>query len=116
MRSDRIAKLSQGEYAAISTNANDLFGSVADGRLAFPTVQSTCGFPHAIGTILIAASLGASGEAAFMTGLERNSDIVFAASYAPLLQVRHLVTTSRRSADPRPSAARQLHSMGTSRF
>ena len=30
---------------------------------------------------------GSSGEAAFMTGLERNSDIVFAASYAPLLQV-----------------------------
>ncbi|OJT01748.1 hypothetical protein TRAPUB_7804 [Trametes pubescens] len=58
----------EGEYAAISTNPNDLFGSVADGRLAFPTVQS------------------ASGEAAFMTGLERNSDIVFAASYAPLLQ------------------------------
>ncbi|KAF8198625.1 alpha-L-arabinofuranosidase [Pholiota molesta] len=27
----------------------------------------------------------AAGEAAFMTGLERNSDIVFAASYAPLL-------------------------------
>ncbi|KAM5542492.1 hypothetical protein V8D89_003951 [Ganoderma adspersum] len=29
---------------------------------------------------------GSTGEAAFMTGLERNSDIVFAASYAPLLQ------------------------------
>ena len=28
-----------------------------------------------------------AAEAAFMTGLERNSDIVFAASYAPLLQV-----------------------------
>lgn len=28
-----------------------------------------------------------TAEAAFMTGLERNSDIVFAASYAPLLQV-----------------------------
>lgn len=26
--------------------------------------------------------------AAFKTGLERNADIVFAASYAPLLQVR----------------------------
>ncbi|THH19616.1 hypothetical protein EW146_g1588 [Bondarzewia mesenterica] len=43
----------EGEYAAISTNSNDIFGS--------------------------------TGEAAFMTGLERNSDIVFAASYAPLL-------------------------------
>ena len=30
---------------------------------------------------------GSAGEAAFMTGLERNSDIVFAASYAPTLQV-----------------------------
>ncbi|KAI0659215.1 glycoside hydrolase family 51 protein [Cubamyces menziesii] len=58
----------EGEYAAISTNPNDIFGTPADGRLPFPTVQS------------------ASGEAAFMTGLERNSDIVFAASYAPLLQ------------------------------
>ncbi|KAF7797072.1 hypothetical protein EIP86_008264 [Pleurotus ostreatoroseus] len=61
-------KYFEGEYAAISTNPNDIFGSPSDGRLSFPTVQS------------------ASGEAAFMTGLERNSDIVFAASYAPLLQ------------------------------
>ncbi|TFK41577.1 arabinofuranosidase [Crucibulum laeve] len=60
-------KYFEGEYAAISTNANDIFGSPADGRLTFPTMQS------------------AAGEAAFMTGLERNSDIVFAASYAPLL-------------------------------
>ncbi|KAJ3478864.1 hypothetical protein NLI96_g9462 [Meripilus lineatus] len=59
----------EGEYAAISTNPNDIFGSPADGRLLWPTMQS------------------AAGEAAFMTGLERNSDIVFAASYAPLLQV-----------------------------
>lgn len=28
---------------------------------------------------------GAVGEAAYMTGFERNADIVFAASYAPLL-------------------------------
>ncbi|KAI0795426.1 glycoside hydrolase [Abortiporus biennis] len=61
-------KYFEGEYAAISTNPNDLFGTPADGRLTFPTMQS------------------AAGEAAFMTGLERNSDIVFAASYAPLLQ------------------------------
>lgn len=60
-------KYFEGEYAAISTNANDLFGTVSDGRLTYPTMQS------------------AAGEAAFMTGLERNSDIVFAASYAPLL-------------------------------
>jgi len=58
----------EGEYAAISTNSSNLYGTPAEGRLTFPTMQS------------------ASGEAAFMTGLERNSDIVFAASYAPLLQ------------------------------
>ncbi|EIN08778.1 glycoside hydrolase family 51 protein [Punctularia strigosozonata HHB-11173 SS5] len=44
------------------------FNAPDQGRLLFPTMQ------------------GAAGEAAFMTGLERNSDIVFAASYAPLLQ------------------------------
>ncbi|KAG2003346.1 alpha-L-arabinofuranosidase A [Coprinopsis cinerea AmutBmut pab1-1] len=60
-------KYFEGEYAAISTNPNDLFGSPANGRLVYPTMQS------------------AAGEAAFMTGLERNSDIVFAAAYAPLI-------------------------------
>ncbi|KAF5318563.1 hypothetical protein D9619_010790 [Psilocybe cf. subviscida] len=60
-------KYFEGEYAAISTNPNNIFGSTSQGRLTFPTMQS------------------AAGEAAFMTGLERNSDIVFAASYAPLL-------------------------------
>ncbi|KAF8156661.1 alpha-L-arabinofuranosidase C-terminus-domain-containing protein [Crassisporium funariophilum] len=60
-------KYFKGEYAAISTNANNLFGSPADGRLTFLTMQS------------------AAGKAVFMTGLERNSDIVFAASYVPLL-------------------------------
>ncbi|KAF7334218.1 putative alpha-L-arabinofuranosidase A [Mycena sanguinolenta] len=57
----------EGEYAAISTNASDIFGTPEDGRLIFPTMQSS------------------TGEAAFMTGLERNADIVFSASYAPLL-------------------------------
>ncbi|CAA7268528.1 unnamed protein product [Cyclocybe aegerita] len=57
----------EGEYAAISTNPNNIFGSPAQGRLVYPTMQS------------------AAGEAAFMTGLERNSDIVFAAAYAPLI-------------------------------
>ncbi|KAI0264657.1 glycoside hydrolase [Gloeopeniophorella convolvens] len=56
----------EGEYAAISTDPNDIFGS---DRFLFPTIG------------------GSTGEAAFMTGLERNSDIVFAASYAPLLGV-----------------------------
>ncbi|GLB39334.1 putative alpha-L-arabinofuranosidase C-terminus [Lyophyllum shimeji] len=60
-------KYFEGEYAAISTNSSDIFGSPATGRLTFPTMQSS------------------TGEAAFMTGLERNSDIVFAAAYAPLL-------------------------------
>ncbi|TFK66343.1 alfa-L-arabinofuranosidase precursor [Pluteus cervinus] len=57
----------EGEYAAISTNPGDIFGTPANGRLTYPTMQS------------------AAGEAAFMTGLERNSDIVFSAAYAPLL-------------------------------
>jgi hypothetical protein len=30
---------------------------------------------------------GSIAEAAYMTGFDRNSDIVFAASYAPVLQV-----------------------------
>ncbi|KAH9941309.1 glycoside hydrolase family 51 protein [Epithele typhae] len=63
----------EGEYAAISTNSSNIFGSPSTGRLTFPTMASS------------------SGEAAFMTGLERNSDIVFAASYAPLLQ--HIEST-----------------------
>lgn len=57
----------EGEYAATSTNSSDIFGTPEHGRLLFPTIQ------------------GSSGEAAFMIGLERNSDIVFAAAYAPLL-------------------------------
>ncbi|EIW86286.1 glycoside hydrolase family 51 protein [Coniophora puteana RWD-64-598 SS2] len=57
----------QGEYAVTSTNASDLYGTTADGRLMYPTIQ------------------GSIGEAAYMTGFERNADIVFAASYAPLL-------------------------------
>ncbi|KZT66565.1 glycoside hydrolase family 51 protein [Daedalea quercina L-15889] len=59
----------QGEYASISTNASNLYGTAAEGRFLYPTVQSS------------------TAEAAFMTGLERNSDIVFAASYAPLLNL-----------------------------
>ncbi|KZT22854.1 glycoside hydrolase family 51 protein [Neolentinus lepideus HHB14362 ss-1] len=58
----------EGEYAAISTNSSNLYGDPSEGRFLYPTME------------------GAAGEAAFMTGLERNSDIVFAASYAPLLQ------------------------------
>ncbi|KAG2032079.1 glycoside hydrolase family 51 protein [Suillus americanus] len=57
----------EGEYAVVSTNASDILGKPNNGRLVYPNMQ------------------GSSGEAAFMTGLERNSDIVFAASYAPLL-------------------------------
>ncbi|KAJ7154688.1 glycoside hydrolase family 51 protein [Mycena filopes] len=57
----------EGEYAATSTNSSNLFGTPDQGRLVWPTVA------------------GAVGEAAFMTGFERNADIVFSASYAPLL-------------------------------
>lgn len=57
----------EGEYAVVSTNTSDIFGTPTNGRLVYPNME------------------GSSGEAAFMTGLERNSDIVFAASYAPLL-------------------------------
>jgi len=46
--------------AVISTNESNLFGDLASGRLAYPTLQ------------------GAVAEAAFMTGMERNSDVVFA--------------------------------------
>ncbi|THU82579.1 hypothetical protein K435DRAFT_872151 [Dendrothele bispora CBS 962.96] len=52
------------ENYAISTNS-DVWAST--GRLQYPTIQGTV------------------SEAAFMTGLERNNDIVFAATYAPLL-------------------------------
>ncbi|EJD05374.1 glycoside hydrolase [Fomitiporia mediterranea MF3/22] len=61
-------KYFEGEYASISSNPNDIFGTPADGRFTFPVMS------------------GSAGEAAFMTGLERNADIVFAASYAPVLQ------------------------------
>jgi alpha-L-arabinofuranosidase len=51
-----------GEYAVTSTNNSDLLGTIENGRLEYPTLQ------------------GAVAEAAFMTGMERNSDVVFAAA------------------------------------
>lgn len=66
---------SQGEYAAISTNAGDIFGSPSDGRLTFPTVQSMSSTRDQK-RVTHRFAIGAVGEAAFMTGLERNSDIV----------------------------------------
>ncbi|EIM91767.1 glycoside hydrolase [Stereum hirsutum FP-91666 SS1] len=57
-----------GEYAVTSTNDTEPLGVIGDGRFAYPTLQ------------------GAVAEAAFMTGMERNSDVVFAAAYAPSLQ------------------------------
>ncbi|KAJ7508458.1 glycoside hydrolase [Mycena galericulata] len=51
-----------GEYAVTSTNDSDTLGNIPDGRLPYPTLQ------------------GAAAEAAFMTGLERNSDVVFASA------------------------------------
>ncbi|KZV84949.1 hypothetical protein EXIGLDRAFT_841816 [Exidia glandulosa HHB12029] len=61
------AHIFEGEYAVTSTNASCLFGDVSCGRLPFPTLR------------------GSISEAVFMAGLERDSDLVFAASYAPLL-------------------------------
>ncbi|RDB27701.1 putative alpha-L-arabinofuranosidase A [Hypsizygus marmoreus] len=52
----------EGEYAVVD---NDI--QATHDRLLYPTLQ------------------GSLGEAAFMTGLERNSDIVFGAAYSPLL-------------------------------
>ncbi|CUA67371.1 putative alpha-L-arabinofuranosidase A [Rhizoctonia solani] len=57
-----------GEYAVTSTSSSCIFGAPSCGRLEYPTLQ------------------GAVAEAAYMTGLERNSDVVFAAAYAPTLQ------------------------------
>ncbi|KAI0037106.1 arabinofuranosidase [Vararia minispora EC-137] len=57
----------EGEYATTSTNSSNLYGIPEQGRLIYPTVQASV------------------SEAVFMMGFERNSDIVFAASYAPLL-------------------------------
>jgi alpha-N-arabinofuranosidase len=52
-----------GEYAMTSLNDTNALGTPSDGRLVYPTIQ------------------GASVEAAFMTGMERNSDVVFASAY-----------------------------------
>lgn len=50
-----------------------------------------------------------------MTGLERNSDIVFAASYAPLLQVCFYLFTSMMYKPERLLvSACERHAMGTS--
>ncbi|KAK0209059.1 glycoside hydrolase [Desarmillaria ectypa] len=57
-----------GEYAVTSTNSSDVLGTISNGRLLYPTLR------------------GSVAEAAFMTGLERNSDVVFASAYAPSLQ------------------------------
>jgi alpha-N-arabinofuranosidase len=57
-----------GEYAVTSTNDSNALPDIPGGRLAYPTLQ------------------GSAAEAAFMTGMERNSDVVFASAYAPSLQ------------------------------
>ncbi|KDR85498.1 hypothetical protein GALMADRAFT_132190 [Galerina marginata CBS 339.88] len=57
-----------GEYAVTSTNDENTLGDIPSGRLPYPTLQ------------------GAAAEAAFMTGMERNSDVVFASAYAPSFQ------------------------------
>ncbi|KAF5380161.1 hypothetical protein D9615_006128 [Tricholomella constricta] len=65
----------EGEYATISTNSSNMFGTPATG------VSCSLRFEN-----YMSMSSGAVGEAAFMTGLERNADIVFAAAYAPRLE------------------------------
>ncbi|KAG9083078.1 hypothetical protein FRC06_004705 [Ceratobasidium sp. 370] len=60
-----------GKYAVTSTNSSCIFGSTSRGRLAYPTLQ------------------GAAAEAAYITRLERNSDVIFAYAYAPTLQHVH---------------------------
>jgi alpha-N-arabinofuranosidase len=66
-----------GEYAMTSLNDTNALGTPSDGRLVYPTIQ------------------GASVEAAFMTGMERNSDVVFASAYvsrhSPLSPVSPLI-------------------------
>ncbi|KAJ7665650.1 glycoside hydrolase [Mycena rosella] len=57
-----------GEYAVTSTNDTNALGDIPSGRLPYPSLQ------------------GAVAEAAFMTGMERNSDVVFASAYAPSFQ------------------------------
>ncbi|PPQ73463.1 hypothetical protein CVT24_007554 [Panaeolus cyanescens] len=55
-------------FVVTSTNSDNVLGDLPSGRLAYPTLQ------------------GAAAEAAFMTGMERNSDVVFASAYAPSFQ------------------------------
>jgi len=62
--------MDQSEYAVTSTSA---------GRLIFPTVEGRS--LNCDSSNLALTSAGAAGEAAFMTGLERNSDIVYALLY-----------------------------------
>ncbi|KZS88917.1 glycoside hydrolase [Sistotremastrum niveocremeum HHB9708] len=57
-----------GEYAVTSTDDQNALGTFASGRFQFPTLE------------------GSVAEAAFMTGMERNTDVVFAAAYAPTLE------------------------------
>lgn len=65
----------QGEYAANNTGVNAT--NPEDGHLSYTTMRTS------------------TAEAAFMIGLERNSDIVFASCYTPLIQqVRDFILSS----------------------
>jgi alpha-N-arabinofuranosidase len=74
---DRSTKHFELEYAAISTNDTrvdaDLFQPVEAnaGRLRWSTMEA------------------AIGEAAYMTGLEKNSDFVVGAAFAPMIENRN---------------------------
>ncbi|KDQ21500.1 glycoside hydrolase family 51 protein [Botryobasidium botryosum FD-172 SS1] len=58
----------EGEFAVTATNSSCLYGPISCGRLDFPSLR------------------GSVAEATFMAGLERDSNLVFGACYAPLLQ------------------------------
>jgi hypothetical protein len=107
LRTD-IQATSKGEYAVTSAKKDQSSRPI---RLLYPTMQGRQHLPRDSWTLICA--VGSSGEAAFMTGLERNSDIVyvsyicvsiffdivhsFAASYAPLLNVSRSILQIRRS-------------------
>jgi alpha-N-arabinofuranosidase len=57
-----LAAPSSGTERFYAANDTNNLGDIPSGRLAYPSLQ------------------GAAAEAAFMTGMERNSDVVFASA------------------------------------
>lgn len=83
----------EGEYSCQTDRNGD--------RWAYPSVLckslslSRCSTPKPTHLLCIPAAIS---EGAYMTGLERNSDIVFAAAYAPVLN--HVNATDWVCVDP----------------